>query len=243
MANEGVAAVDRALSILAVFIGSRGSKSLADLAKATGLYKSTILRLCESLEKANYLVRDSSRQFRLGPGALALGSCYQESFDLSDIVKPALKKLSEDTGESSSFYIREDDKRICLFRVNSTQHQILHFLHEGTTFPLHTGATGKIFQAFLLKPQDEAYDAIRKNMSATSLQHRTISETGAIAVPIFSADEGLAGVMSLAGPINRFHPEALRSLTEALLTTAITVSKAMAGKTKALEAALLALQK
>ena len=58
MADEGgVAAVDRALSILGAFSESDAKLSLAEISKRTGLYNSTVLRLMKSLEKFGYMYR------------------------------------------------------------------------------------------------------------------------------------------------------------------------------------------
>ena len=53
----GVAAVDRAFAILAAFGPQDRSMTLAELGRRTGLYKSTILRLIESIERAGFLRR------------------------------------------------------------------------------------------------------------------------------------------------------------------------------------------
>ena len=53
----GVAAVDRALAIRDAFTDQDQKLSLAELAKRTGLYKSTAIRLAKSLEKGRYLHR------------------------------------------------------------------------------------------------------------------------------------------------------------------------------------------
>ena len=49
MTSQGVAAVNRALSILQAFEGETEALTLALLARRTGLYKSTLLRLIASL--------------------------------------------------------------------------------------------------------------------------------------------------------------------------------------------------
>lgn len=49
--EPGVAAVNRALSLLAAFSKEHSSLTLAQRAERTALYKSTILRLAESLDK------------------------------------------------------------------------------------------------------------------------------------------------------------------------------------------------
>src|SRR5690606_28315893 len=127
----GVAAVDRALTVLAAFDEGADTLGLAELAERTGLYKSTILRLAAS-----------DGRFALGPSLLRLGELYRASFDLGRLVLPSLKRLSAETGESAAFYVREGDERVCLYRVASTAHRVLHYVTPGTRFSLTTGASG-----------------------------------------------------------------------------------------------------
>jgi len=63
----GVAAVNRALAILQAFENSVDGMTLTDLMNTTGLYHSTILRLCESLENFRYLKRLPDGRYMLGP--------------------------------------------------------------------------------------------------------------------------------------------------------------------------------
>src|SRR3546814_12901057 len=51
---EGVAAVERALTILAAFEQASEPLTLSELSRRSGLYKSTALRLLESLRKFSY---------------------------------------------------------------------------------------------------------------------------------------------------------------------------------------------
>ena len=52
---DGVAALDRAIAILDAFAAADRSLSLAEIAARTGLYKSTILRLANSLLRGQLL--------------------------------------------------------------------------------------------------------------------------------------------------------------------------------------------
>ena len=99
--QKGVEAVDRALKILDCFSADTQEISLAELSRLTGFYKSTILRLAVSLERFGYLVRGESGMFRLGPATWRLGSCYRQSFDLADVLRPELKTLCEETNETA----------------------------------------------------------------------------------------------------------------------------------------------
>src|SRR3982751_2583784 len=117
--QEGVAAVDRALSILDALTDDK--VSLAELAKRTGLYKSTVLRLLKSLERFGYVLRSEDGFYRLRAEVLALGALYQRHYRTSDIVPPVLERLAAEVHEGASFYIWEEDKRVCLHRVETTR--------------------------------------------------------------------------------------------------------------------------
>ncbi|MGH8841220.1 MAG: helix-turn-helix domain-containing protein, partial [Advenella sp.] len=67
--ENGVAAVDRAIAILQAMSTQATPMALADLARSTGLYKSTLLRLIASLEKASLVARRADGSYVLGPYA------------------------------------------------------------------------------------------------------------------------------------------------------------------------------
>jgi len=75
----GVAAVDRAFRILAAFETSSGVLPLSEIAQRTGLYKSTILRIATSMERAGFLVRLPDRRFAVGPELSRLALLYERS--------------------------------------------------------------------------------------------------------------------------------------------------------------------
>ena len=81
---KGVSAVERALAVLTAFRRGDGALSLADLARRTGLVKSTIMRLAVSLEQYRLLARLPDGSYRLDAETLRLGTAYQQAFNLSD---------------------------------------------------------------------------------------------------------------------------------------------------------------
>jgi DNA-binding IclR family transcriptional regulator len=76
-AQSGVAAVDRALLILSAFREDDVALSLALLARRTGLYKSTILRLLQSLLRAGYVVRQPDGNYVIGSEPTRLAKMYR----------------------------------------------------------------------------------------------------------------------------------------------------------------------
>ncbi|PLW75987.1 IclR family transcriptional regulator [Cohaesibacter celericrescens] len=211
---KGVEAVERALSILDCFEPDTTELSLAEIARHTGLYKSTILRLAVSLERFGYLVRGEGSRFRVGPTAWRLGANYRQSFDLAAVIRPQLKQLSEATNETASFYVKEGRHRVCLFR-HEPPRAIRHTIQEGVSLPLVQGASGKILQIFAKIQQDygtEEDARVRSCGIAISMGERDV-EVAAIATPILSTSGGLVGALAVSGLITRFGPDRQEEMT------------------------------
>lgn len=212
---KGVEAVDRALSILDCFDAENAELTLAELAKRTGFYKSTILRLAVSLERFAYLVRGDDGSFRLGPTVWRLGAAYRQRLNLADILRPELKVLSDITKETASFYIKEGNSRVCLYRCEPSR-SIRHSIDEGAKMPLDQGASGRVLQAYS-HPTSDAAARIIADGYALSLGERD-KEVAAISAPLFSKSGRLVGAISVSGLITRFsktsHSELLAALKE-----------------------------
>jgi DNA-binding IclR family transcriptional regulator len=222
--QEGVAAVDRALSILDALTEDR--VTLADLSKRTGLYKSTVLRLIKSLEKAGYVLRSVDGTYRLGSRVLSLGELYQRHFRTSDIVPPVLERMAHELNEGASFYIVEGSQRVCLHRVDSTR-AIRHALHIGDRLPLTVGAAGHVLRAFDGGP-GARLDEVRRRMYAASYGERD-EETAAIAAPVFGTGNRLMGALSVSGPRYRLDSVGEATLVPVLFRYAKQLTQTFGG--------------
>jgi DNA-binding IclR family transcriptional regulator len=211
MSEERVEAVERALTILEAFREGEEALSLAALAEKTGFYKSTILRLAASLERFGYLAREPSGMFRLGPSLWRLGSLYRRSFDLGEHLRPELRRLVQATTETASFYVREGNERVCLYRLNSPR-PIRHHLDEGVRLPLERGAAGRVLLAFD-GGRGEPYTSIRTARQYVSLGERD-PEIAAASVPVLDAAGHIRGALAVSALLSRFDEEAqTRALT------------------------------
>ena len=162
-APGGVAALERGLSILEAFKPGRAVLSLAELAALTGLYKSTILRLCASLLRCGYLHRLPDGRYRLGAAVFRLGRIYQGSFDLRDAVEPVLRNLVARTGETASLYVRDGDSEVCLHRAASPRPVRDAGVVEGERFPVDNSACSRVLSAFS-GAKGAKYDAVRREI-------------------------------------------------------------------------------
>lgn len=228
--SAGVAAVERAASLLEAFTDRDYTLSLGELARRVELDKSTVLRIARSLAKHQLLVRNDDSSWRLGPKLMKLGNIYQSTFRSSDIIEPLLADLVMKTGESAAVYVREGDERVCLFRHDSHQ-SIRHSARVGSTYPLDRGAPGRVILAFLDK-SGSIYDEIRKAGFYATAGERD-PQVASLAVPIFRDGAALFGSLALTGPPARFSEDAIKKNLEILQMAARKLSVAMGGESGA----------
>ena len=201
MSQQGVESVERALRILDCFENDRPQLSLTELSRFTGFYKSTVLRLCASLERCGYLSRSAEGLFSLGSSLLRLGHVVQQGVDIEAQLRPQLKRLVRATGETASFSVRENRSRVCLFQ-HVAPHPIRFQLEEGSRLPLDHSAEAQTIAAFEGK-KGEVYDRIRKQRMFIALPDKsTVLVT--VAVPVFDRFDEFRGVLSVSGIKDRF---------------------------------------
>lgn len=217
MGKTGVDAVGRALAILKAFGAERTAMTLTEIADATDLYKSTVLRLAASLEADGFLVRGPDRLFGPGPELWRLGALYQRGLDLGEVIRPALRRLVEATGETASFYVADGDERICLYRVNSPR-SVRHHLEEGQRLPIDRGAAGRVLTAYR-ESSDPAGKKIRDRGYYVSIGERD-PEVAAAAVPLVDVHGKLRGALSLSAIRTRFDADARKTAVDALKSEA-----------------------
>src|SRR3546814_20812349 len=95
----------------------------------------------------DYLAQRADGTWRLARAAGWLGACYQATFNVHDVVEPVLRALSNLTGESATFYVREGKQRICVVRVEGPR-SIRHHVRVGAGLPLDLGEPGRVILAF-----------------------------------------------------------------------------------------------
>lgn len=224
--DGGVAAVDRALTILDAFTEADHSLTLTEISKRAGFYKSTTLRLAESLERFGYLRRLEDGAFRLGPKPLFLGALYQKHFKTAEFVPQTLRQIVDELQEGASFFVRDEDKRVCIHRVESPR-AIRDSIQEGARLPLTVGASGHVILAFNGE-SGAVYDRIREQLFASSMGERD-PETAAIACPVFSVGQKLAGAISVSGPKYRFEAADIPAMATVLQKHCAKLSNAFGG--------------
>jgi DNA-binding IclR family transcriptional regulator len=203
-APAGVAAVERALTILGAFDGSRPAMGLAELALRTGYYKSTILRSLASLERHAFVERGTDGRYRIGPGAWRAGALFLRELRLDERLLPPMRELAAQSRESVSFYVPlPDDRppaRVCLLRVDADR-SVREHVRVGDRLPLGEGATGRVLKAFLETGGPELA-RIRRDRVHGSWGERD-PEIAGVAAPVLGPDGALVGALVLSAPTAR----------------------------------------
>ncbi|MCK9382226.1 MAG: IclR family transcriptional regulator [Sulfuritalea sp.] len=231
---SGVDVLDRAFAILFAFRPDDPPLSLAELAARTGLYKSTLLRLANALIHHRFLDKLDDGRYRLGSAPFALGSIYQSSLSLGDVLLPLMREFNQELGEAMSFHVREGDHRVCLYRINS-RFAIRPEVRQGAVQALERGAGGRVLLAFSGK-SGAPYDEIRRTFSYISCGERD-PETSGISVPVFGVQQCLLGALGIVGPSNRLGRAELERLRPRLLHIAARATDLLGGNPEHLLAA------
>lgn len=224
---DGVIAVARAMRLLESFQVDDAFLSLAELSRRAGMHKTTTLRIARTLAQARYLVqREEDGAWRLGPATGWLGARYQASFDLDNEIEPTLRALTRETGESSSFFVREGDIRTCLVRVEGPK-AIRHHIRMGEVLPLEKGSPGRVLLAFSGEP-GALYERIRRDGFYISIGERE-AEIASVSAPVFGSNWRLLGALSVSGPAGRLPRAKLQGFAKLVSQKASQLSYALSG--------------
>lgn len=221
--GEGVASVRRALKVLTCFEQGDDALTLAEVARRTGLVKSTILRLMASLEEAGLLLRvDDS--YQLGSEIVRLHSIYSTTMGLDKIIMPVLRDLAEKTQETAAFYTENNGQRFCQFRVNSPLALRLD-IAPGSYRPMDNASSAQILKLFQRWPDEQpAIPTLPLYTAGATTPH-----TASLSAPVLGHDQRLVGALTVTGPISRLTWEAATRIQDGLMRAASQLSMALGG--------------
>jgi len=140
-------ALARGLRVLETFSQDRKQLTLSDVAKLVDLPRASVRRTLHTLVQLGYAEVDD-RLFRLTPRVLMLARAYLLSNAVSDIVQPALERLSKEINESCSAAVL-DGEDIMMIAHASPKRVIPVSAQIGFRLPAVATALGRILLAAL----------------------------------------------------------------------------------------------
>lgn len=151
--SSNVVALARGLEILRCFSAREPSLSNSDLARYTGLPKSTVSRLTKTLVELGYLRHNAQkRQYFVGPSVLALGYSALSNLRVTEIARPHMQALADATGALISLATRDRLSMLYLEACSSDTTLTLK-MGRGVRMPIMSTSIGRAFLAALPAPE------------------------------------------------------------------------------------------
>lgn len=147
--NYPIKVLNKAFSVLDIFLKNNAPMSMTEISEELGLYPSTIHRILDTLKYGGFVEQDSSTQkYQLGLKLIELGMAKLNQINLVKEAMPLLKELSKKINETVHLAILENNEVLYLAKEESSQ-TIRMISYVGKRAPLHCTSLGKVLLAFL----------------------------------------------------------------------------------------------
>lgn len=147
--SKNMGAIERVLSILALFASERNSLSTQDIIALTGIPQSTCFRLLRQLVDAGFLQR-YGKQYGLGEVMLRMAYKTPPFDALRQVAWPYMRRLSQRVHHSVGLNVlNRTHARLCIEMVHDPAQEIRQRVPLFTPLPICKGASGKVLWAFL----------------------------------------------------------------------------------------------
>lgn len=241
--DEGVRSVHRALDLLERFDDEHPVWTLAALTHASGLPKTTVLRLVGTLEQRGLVVAIGPGRYAVGPGFLRWSRLSSASLEVPPGVRAAMTELAAATGETVNLYIRIGRSRVCLAQTQGTL-SVRHSIPVGVALPLWGGAASAVLlsdppllgsslldEIAAESPHGAAHAshlaaaaaAVVERGYAVTHGERELGASG-VSAPVRRIDGRVVAAVGVGGPTTRFSDERLPAYVEAVRRCAARIS-------------------
>ena len=243
-----VQSFDRAVSILDAFTADRSELGVSEIARLTGLSRSTVHRLLVTLRRHELIQQvPGSSNYALGPHLLRLAQAAFSNVNLQTAAKPVMERLRDQCDETVGLHARLGvATRTVLDQVQSSQPLRRTYTEIGESIPIYQGAPGKVLLSFSPQAlQDEILageleaatprtitdpkklrvelQRTRKRGYAFSFEER-VPGISTLAVPVFNHTRGVAAALSVTGPSSRVNRARLLEILPLAVEAARAVS-------------------
>ena len=122
---------------------------ITELSLELNLPKSTVHRILKNLLRYSVVEKENgTSRYKIGLRLLEYSNSLLRSYDLRQIVKPILKKVCNETQETSFLTVWRNNQGLCIDSISSSRSTNTHlFVEIGRKMPLHCTASSKILLA------------------------------------------------------------------------------------------------
>jgi len=239
----------RGLAMLEAFAAGKPSLSLAELARAVGLTRSSAFRLAYTLAELGYLKRDAaSKTYQLGPRVLGLGFAFLQSLELVEVARPHLEALRDRTQCSAHLAVLDGVEIVYVAR-HADQKALTSRIQVGSRLPAHATSMGRAilsqfsteevrarfgaapldaFSAVTATSIDDLVAQLAKDRARGCILSRSNFEPGiaSVAAPVFDASGAVAAAINITTPESTLSGDDLETgIKDAVIETAAAISE------------------
>lgn len=216
--------IERTFAVLRAIAEAGTSAGVSEVARRTGLAKSTTSRILSSLDELGVIDRLDDR-YVIGQGLASLTSGASSAGSLRDVARPYLVELADVLGESVALAVMDGPEMVY---VDTALAPGVVRVQDwtGRRFPLHTTSAGQVLMAEWGADEIDAYgrsdlaiftDRTLASLTAIRDRIRTIRRDGVswtwaefddeingVAAPVRDQSGAAVGAVNVSGPIYRF---------------------------------------
>jgi DNA-binding IclR family transcriptional regulator len=241
-----VGVVGKVILILELLDRTPAGLQLKDIARLTGLNKSTAHRFLKHLEGEGYLFRDDSGAYTIGPRLVRFGTGITYQAMISRISRPVLEQVWRTTGETVNLATLAGPE-ILYIDVMESLHTFRLVSQIGSRRPLSCTALGKAMLASMSAEQRElliptlrfesttprsitSVARLRKDLAQIAHLGYALDDEEAVAgarcvgAAILDANGKIAGGISISGPTSRINKANLASIAKTVKLAALEIS-------------------
>ncbi|MCW5323033.1 IclR family transcriptional regulator [Verminephrobacter aporrectodeae subsp. tuberculatae] len=202
---------EKGLAVLCGFSAQRRSMTLAEVAAAAGISKSSAQRMVFTLEQLGFVRKHpQTRRYQLTPRVMRIGLSYLAANPLIDLATPYLSELTNGTTETSCLTEADGLEMVYLARFISAQFVPVH-MPIGSRIPMYCTASGRAWLSAL--PEAEALALLRAGDRVAHTRHTLTDEAAILAALGQARERGYAvnreelflGDMTLGAPVIGSH--------------------------------------
>jgi len=242
--------LEKGLAVLCAFNEQRRTMTLADVAEAVDITKSSAQRMIHTLEQLGYVRRHpQTKRYQLTPRVMRIGLNYLAANGLIELATPFLSQLSRQTNETCNLTEPDGTELVYVSRFVTAKFVPIH-MPVGSRIPMYSSSAGRAYLSNLPPEETRALlmqsnrvartmhtitdvdeimqmmEMIRRKGYATSSEETFLGDM-AIGAAIVGSDGYPLGAIHIVAPTSRWTmADAEQQLAPSLIECARSISRA-----------------
>lgn len=247
--EKSVKSIEKALDIIEIVAGTQQEASLSEIARQTGLPKSTAHRLIATLTNRGYLEKTETGDYKIGVKLFEVVSCYINNLELQTEARPYIAELTSHLGLTSYLGILDGDEVVYIEKLDAASSMKMYY-QIGSRMHAYCSSLGKCLLANYSKSQ---LDSILEDCSFIKFTPNTVAsreeldaeiakvrsqgwamdneefEKGhrCIGAPIFDYKGDIIAAVSASGDKRVITDDRIEDVAEEVMKTAAKISRRM----------------